>query len=107
MIELSLAEIAEIVGGRLVGADPGRTVSGKVEFDSRKLVAGDLFLAIAGAKVDGHDYAEAAVAAGAVAVLASRPVPVPAIEVADPIEAITALARAVAPRLPASIIGIT
>jgi UDP-N-acetylmuramoyl-tripeptide--D-alanyl-D-alanine ligase len=107
VIELSLAEIAGIVGGRLVGADPDRTVSGKVEFDSRKLVAGDLFLAIAGAKVDGHDYAEAAVAAGAVAVLASRPVPVPSILVADPIEAITALARAVAPRLGANIIGIT
>jgi UDP-N-acetylmuramoyl-tripeptide--D-alanyl-D-alanine ligase len=107
VIELSLAEIAEIVGGRLVGADPDRTVSGKVEFDSRKVVAGDLFLAISGARVDGHEYAERAVAAGAVAVLASRPVPVPAIEVADPIEAITSLARAVAPRLAARIIGIT
>ena len=107
MIELSLAEIAEIVGGRLVAADPERTVSGKVEFDSRKVAAGDLFLAIAGARVDGHDYAEAAVAAGAVAVLASRPVPVPAILVADPIEAITALARAVARRLERRVIGIT
>ena len=74
MIELSLAEIAEIIGGRLVGADPARTVSGKVEFDSRKVVPGDLFLAIAGNRVDGHDYAEAAVRAGAVAVLASRAV---------------------------------
>ncbi|HST46500.1 UDP-N-acetylmuramoyl-tripeptide--D-alanyl-D-alanine ligase [Jatrophihabitans sp.] len=107
MIELSIAEIAGIVGGRLVNADPDRTVSGKVEFDSRKVVAGDLFLAIPGARVDGHDYAEAAVAAGAVAVLASRPVPVPAIEVADPVEAITTLARAVARRLSAVTIGIT
>ena len=107
MIALSLAEIAAIVGGRLAGADPGLTVSGKVEFDSRKVVAGDLFLAIAGSRVDGHDYAGTAMDAGAVAVLASRPVPAPAILVPDPIEAITALARAVARRLPASIIGIT
>jgi len=107
VIELSLAEIAAIVGGRVVGADPDRTVAGKVEFDSRKVVEGDLFLAIAGNQVDGHDYAEVAIAAGAVAVLASRPVPVPAIEVADPIQAITALARAVAPRLAATTIGIT
>jgi UDP-N-acetylmuramoyl-tripeptide--D-alanyl-D-alanine ligase len=107
MIELSLAEIAGIVGGRLLAADPERTVSGKVEFDSRKVVPGDLFLAIAGNRVDGHDYAEAAVQAGAVAVLASRPVPAPAILVADPIEAITELARTVARRLPARIIGIT
>ncbi|MEO6502262.1 MAG: UDP-N-acetylmuramoyl-tripeptide--D-alanyl-D-alanine ligase [Jatrophihabitantaceae bacterium] len=107
MIGLSLAEIAAIVGGRLMGADPEQTVSGKVEFDSRKVVAGDLYLAIVGSRVDGHDYAEAAVRAGAVAVLASRPVAVPAIQVSDPIQAITALARAVAPRLNASVIGIT
>jgi len=107
VIALTLAEIAGIVGGRLVNADPDRTVSGKVEFDSRKVVAGDLFLAIPGTRVDGHDYAEAAVASGAVAVLAGRPVPVPAIEVADPVAAITELARAVARRLDAVAIGIT
>ena len=107
MIELSLADIAAIVGGTLTAADPELTVSGKVEFDSRKVVPGDLFLAIAGTRVDGHDYAGAAIDAGAVAVLATRAVPVPAILVADPIQAITALARAVARRLPASIIGIT
>jgi UDP-N-acetylmuramoyl-tripeptide--D-alanyl-D-alanine ligase len=107
VIALSLAEIAAIVGGRLVDADPGRTVSGKVEFDSRKVVPGDLFLAIAGERVDGHDYAEAAVRAGAIAVLASRAVPVPAILVPDPIAAITELARAVSRRLNARIIGIT
>ena len=107
MIELSLAEVAAIVGGRLVAADPEQTATGKVEFDSRKVAPGDLFLAIAGNRVDGHDYAEAAVRAGAVAVLASRAVPAPAILVADPIEAITELARAVAKRLPARIIGIT
>jgi UDP-N-acetylmuramoyl-tripeptide--D-alanyl-D-alanine ligase len=107
VIELSLAEIASIVGGRLVGADPTLTVSGKVEFDSRKVAAGDLFLAIAGNRVDGHDFVQPAMAAGAVAVLASREVPAPAILVADPIAAITALATAVAPRLNAVIIGIT
>jgi len=107
VIGLSLAEIAEIVGGRIAGADPALRVSGKVEFDSRKVVAGDLFLAIAGTRVDGHDYAEAAVAAGAVAVLGSRAVPAPAVLVDDPIAAITALASSVARRLSATIIGIT
>jgi UDP-N-acetylmuramoyl-tripeptide--D-alanyl-D-alanine ligase len=38
-----------------------------------------LFLALPGARSDGHDHAAAAVAAGAVAVLAARPVGVPAI----------------------------
>jgi UDP-N-acetylmuramoyl-tripeptide--D-alanyl-D-alanine ligase len=107
VIALRLAEIAAIVGGRLVAADPELTVSGKVEFDSRKVVPGDLFLAIAGSRVDGHDYAEAAVRAGAVAVLATRAAPVAAILVPDPIAAITELARVVAQRLNARIIGIT
>ena len=57
-------------------------VTGTVEFDSRKVTVGGLFLALPGARVDGHDHAAAAVASGAVAVLAARPVGVPAIVVA-------------------------
>ncbi|MGD9620920.1 MAG: UDP-N-acetylmuramoyl-tripeptide--D-alanyl-D-alanine ligase [Mycolicibacterium sp.] len=87
MIEMSLAEIAEIVGGRLVdigAADAATTmVTGTVEFDSRAITSGGLFLALPGARSDGHDFAAAAVAAGAVGVLAARPVGVPAI-VVDP-----------------------
>lgn len=87
MIELSLAQIAEIVGGRLadIGVDrAGATrVTGTVEFDSRAVAPGGLFLALPGARSDGHDFAAAAVAAGAVGVLAARPVGVPAI-VVDP-----------------------
>ncbi|RNE49490.1 UDP-N-acetylmuramoyl-tripeptide--D-alanyl-D-alanine ligase [Corynebacterium alimapuense] len=82
MIALTLAEIAEITGGVLHdGADPEAIVSSFVEFDSRKITAGGLFLALPGARVDGHDYANTAMAAGAVAVLAARPVGVPAIVV--------------------------
>jgi UDP-N-acetylmuramoyl-tripeptide--D-alanyl-D-alanine ligase len=52
-----------------------------VEFDSRAVTPGGLFLALPGARADGHDFAPGAVAAGAVAVLAARPVGVPAIVV--------------------------
>ena len=85
MIALSLAEIAEIVGATLhdVG-DPTAKVTGTVEFDSRKVGPGGLFLALPGARVDGHEHAAAAIEAGAVAVLAARPVGVPAI-VVEPI----------------------
>ncbi len=48
------------------------------------MTPGGLFLALPGARADGHDFAAAAVAAGAVAVLAARPVGVPAI-VVDPV----------------------
>lgn len=83
MIPLTLTQIAEIVGGTLHDVeDPAVSVTGSVEFDSRKIGPGGLFLALPGARVDGHDHAEAAIAAGAVAVLAARPVGVPAIVVA-------------------------
>src|SRR4051794_10146389 len=85
MIDLTLAQIADIVGGELVDvstADAERIrVTGTVEFDSRAVTPGGLFLALPGARSDGHDHAAAAVAAGAVAVLAARPVGVPAIVV--------------------------
>ncbi|ARU46466.1 UDP-N-acetylmuramoyl-tripeptide--D-alanyl-D-alanine ligase [Corynebacterium silvaticum] len=75
MIELSLGTIAEIVGGSLTsGTDPTALVTGSVEFDSRKVTAGGLFIALNGARIDGHDYAAKAVTDGAVGCLLSRPV---------------------------------
>jgi UDP-N-acetylmuramoyl-tripeptide--D-alanyl-D-alanine ligase len=86
MIDLTVAQIAAIVGGELadISAEEaaGLHVTGTVEFDSRKVTSGGLFLALPGARSDGHDHAASAVAAGAVAVLAARPVGVPAIVVA-------------------------
>lgn len=83
MIQLTVAQVAEIVGGELAdvsAAEAARLhITGTVEFDSRKITAGGLFLALPGARSDGHDHAAAAVQAGAVAVLAARPVGVPAI----------------------------
>jgi UDP-N-acetylmuramoyl-tripeptide--D-alanyl-D-alanine ligase len=85
MIDLTVAQIAEIVGGELADISPEaaaeRHVTGTVEFDSRAVGPGGLFLALPGARSDGHDHAAAAVAAGAVVVLAARPVGVPAIVV--------------------------
>ncbi|MEU4250614.1 UDP-N-acetylmuramoyl-tripeptide--D-alanyl-D-alanine ligase [Amycolatopsis sp. NPDC026612] len=95
MIVLSLAEIADVVGGRLHRADPGAQVTGTVEFDTRKLTPGGLFVALPGEQVDGHDFAAQAVAAGAVAVLAAREVDAPAI-VVPPLAAGEAHERSVA-----------
>ena len=85
MIALTVAQIAEIVGGRLADITPEQAertvVTGTVEFDSRRITPGALFLALPGARADGHDHAASAVDAGAVAVLAARPVGVPAIVV--------------------------
>jgi UDP-N-acetylmuramoyl-tripeptide--D-alanyl-D-alanine ligase len=83
MIDLTVAQIAEIVGGTLADISPAAAaelhVTGTVEFDSRVVGPGGLFLALPGARSDGHDHAASAVATGAVAVLAARAVGVPAI----------------------------
>ena len=85
MIDLTVAQIADIVGGRLadISAEEAAAtrVTGTVEFDSRAVTSGGLFLALPGARSDGHEFARAAVGGGAVAVLAARPVGVPAIVV--------------------------
>lgn len=116
MISMTLAEVAEAVGGRLRAADPQTRVTGGVEFDSRKIGPGGLFVAFAGERVDGHDFADAALAAGAAAVLGTREVgagadparPVPMILVDDPLAAMARLARAALDRLPElTVVGLT
>ncbi|MFE4176306.1 UDP-N-acetylmuramoyl-tripeptide--D-alanyl-D-alanine ligase [Streptomyces sp. NPDC056909] len=108
MIALSLAEIAAIVGGQPHDIpDRSVLVTGSVVYDSRAVEPGSLFAAFAGERVDGHDYAERAVAAGAVAVLATRPVGVPAVVVDDVVQALGALARAVVERLGATTVALT
>jgi UDP-N-acetylmuramoyl-tripeptide--D-alanyl-D-alanine ligase len=72
MIDMTLAGIAAAVG---LSAPPGAeavTVT-SVEFDSRKITPGALFVALPGERVDGHDFAGAAAQSGAVAMLGSRP----------------------------------
>ncbi|MFE1290167.1 UDP-N-acetylmuramoyl-tripeptide--D-alanyl-D-alanine ligase [Streptomyces sp. NPDC058751] len=108
MIALSLAEIAAVVGGQTYDIpDPAVQVTGPVVRDSREVESGSLFVAFVGERVDGHDYAEAVIGAGAAAVLASRPVGVPAIVVDDVQTALGALARHVVERLGATLVGLT
>lgn len=74
MIELTLADVARITGGRLHGATGAERVTGSVEFDSRAVTPGGLFVALPGERVDGHDFVGAAMTAGAAGVLAAREV---------------------------------
>lgn len=109
MIPLRLHEIARATGGQLVeGADPDGCVDGPVVLDSRAAERGSLFVAISGEHVDGHDFAPAAVAAGAIAYLGTRPAGAPGIVVDDAAVALGALAGAVLRRLPATrVVGVT
>jgi UDP-N-acetylmuramoyl-tripeptide--D-alanyl-D-alanine ligase len=112
VIPLPVAEIAAITGGTLmVDHLADAIVTGPVVIDSRQAVPGALFAALPGERVDGHDYAAAAVRNGAAAILAARPLPAaaaPVIVVADVTVALGLLARAVLDRLPgATVVGIT
>src|SRR5699024_10196121 len=78
VIELSLAEIAEIVGGRSHHGGWQR-VTGSVEFDNREIGPGGLFVALPGERVDGDAFATDAVHDGAAGVLAAREVAAPAV----------------------------
>ncbi|MBC7290113.1 MAG: UDP-N-acetylmuramoyl-tripeptide--D-alanyl-D-alanine ligase [Actinotalea sp.] len=105
MIRLTAQEMADLLGGRVVG-DGDAAVTGDVVVDSRLAAPGALFVALPGENVDGHDYAHRAVAAGATVVLAAREVPdddgaaLPSVVVVpDVVEALGALARAVLGRL--------
>ncbi|OEU88327.1 UDP-N-acetylmuramoyl-tripeptide--D-alanyl-D-alanine ligase [Streptomyces abyssalis] len=108
MIPLSLAEIAAVVEGQQSDIpDPDAQVTGPVVIDSRKVAEGSLFAAFAGERADGHDFARGAVESGAVAVLATRPVGVPAVVVDDVTRALGALARHAVERLGTQVVALT
>ncbi len=65
----TLAEFARACGGRLVGAD---RPFHEVAIDSRRLGAGDLFAALAGERLDGHQFVADAAARGAAGAIVLR-----------------------------------
>jgi UDP-N-acetylmuramoyl-tripeptide--D-alanyl-D-alanine ligase len=109
VITLTLAEIAEATGGTVHDApDPEQVrVTGPSASDSRQVGPGGMFVAVTGARVDGHGYVGQAVAAGAACVLASRPVGVPAVVVPDVTAALGRLAQYALTRTGAQVIALT
>ncbi|MCK7636645.1 UDP-N-acetylmuramoyl-tripeptide--D-alanyl-D-alanine ligase [Corynebacterium sp. P7202] len=84
MIRMSVSDIVGVTGGYLAdGADPEAIVTGSVEFDSRRIEPGGLFVCLPGAQVDGHDYAVGAVESGATVALAARETGAPSIIVPE------------------------
>jgi len=99
MIALTAADVAAATGGRL-HADAATPVTGTVVVDSRRVEPGGLFVALPGERVDGHDFARAAVEAGAALVLAAREIEgVPTVVVDDVQAALGELARDVLARV--------
>ena len=106
MIAMTLGEIAGVCHGEVVG-DPAVTVTGQAFRDHREPVERGLFVAIAGERVDGHDFAEAAVAGGAVAVLGTRPTTAPTVVVDDVVAALGLLARHVVDVVAPTVLALT
>lgn len=98
---LDVAFVTAALGSRLrrpVASDAvHKDEFARAVIDSREARPRDLFVALAGERVDGHDYAAAAVQAGASGVMASRELPeveaagVPVFLVDDTLDALQAL----------------
>jgi UDP-N-acetylmuramoyl-tripeptide--D-alanyl-D-alanine ligase len=106
MRPVTLSDIARWTGGRLIGADATVTV---ISTDTRRVASGALFIALRGERFDAHDFIAQAEAAGAAAVMVSRPVEttLPQVHVADTQEALGELAAGLQQGRPAVVLALT
>ncbi len=79
----TLARLAQLAHGRVEGDD--NVIPAGVQHDSRAVEVGEMFVALPGANVDGHDFVQQACARGASALMVQRSVeaPVPVLYVDD------------------------
>jgi len=83
-----------------------------IQFDSRKVSPGDIFVAFTGGNIDGHDFIQSAISRGAMAVVGTRnlaQLEVPYIKVGDSREALAYLSAAFYdnPARKMTVIGVT
>ena len=111
----TVAEAAAAMGGQVIGGDPAARWT-RATLDSRQAAGGELFFALRGERVDGHDFAGDALARGAAAVVVERDVTPPAlgegargglIRVPAVYDALHALTRAVRREVPERLLAIT
>ncbi|WP_395744057.1 UDP-N-acetylmuramoyl-tripeptide--D-alanyl-D-alanine ligase [Prosthecobacter sp.] len=111
MIPVSLQTLAQFAAGTLRG-DGARLVT-NVNTDSRKISAGDVFVALVGDKFDAHDFVPQVAESGAAAVVVSKvnpawgTLPCAVIEVADTLLALQNMARGYRELHAPLIIGLT
>lgn len=106
----TIEELIAITGGALRG-DVSVPLTG-VSIDSRSVAKGDIFAAIKGDRVDGHDYAENALKTGAGLAIVSRPSATmasagPLLVVDDVLKALEKIGLAARARSKAQIVAVT
>ncbi|MCL1595518.1 MAG: Mur ligase family protein, partial [Actinomycetia bacterium] len=108
--DATVGSIAESLEGVRSVVHPNRVVT-SITHDSRQVGPGTLFVAIVGERSDGHEFVDAAIAAGATAILAERPMgtTIGEIVVDDSRGAMAWAARALhgAPDTAMSMVGVT
>jgi UDP-N-acetylmuramoyl-tripeptide--D-alanyl-D-alanine ligase len=113
-MDFSAAEIAAAAGGRVLAGDPQQRFT-ELAIDSRRVPRGSLFVALPGARVDGHDFVRVALAAGAVGAISARGLEpfggaadpgTVVIGVDDSLAALQAVARAWRAKLTATVIAV-
>jgi UDP-N-acetylmuramoyl-tripeptide--D-alanyl-D-alanine ligase len=107
----SLNELIAATGGTVIGTAP-QGFSG-VSIDTRSIAPGDIFVAIKGDRVDGHDYVTAALQKGAGIAIVSRiddamKAAGPLLKISGtPLDALEALGRAARARSHAGVVAVT
>ncbi|MEO8456436.1 MAG: UDP-N-acetylmuramoyl-tripeptide--D-alanyl-D-alanine ligase [Chloroflexota bacterium] len=110
---ISIADVWQGLSGTLVASRGGAptTTFERGVIDSRQARPGDLFFALRGENVDGHDYVGAALANGASGAVIGRPVDAPSdaavFHVSDPLNALQRLASNWRMRHDVRVIGVT
>ncbi len=69
-MKLALSRVAEFV--QAAGDFDHAAIASGYSIDSRTLQPGDLFFAVRGERLDGHDYVDAALSKGAIAAVIER-----------------------------------
>ena len=69
-MKLALSKVAELISA--AGSFDPHAVAESYSIDSRTISPGQLFFAVKGERLDGHDFVEAALSAGAVAAVVSK-----------------------------------
>ncbi|MEN9693146.1 MAG: hypothetical protein RLZZ330_790, partial [Actinomycetota bacterium] len=106
-MKYSLAELGQASNARIEYIDAATEFVTGIQTDSRKVVEGDLFVAIKGEKFDGHDFIEEAFENGAVAAMVSTPIEELSLLVEDTLVGLGKLAKYHRHNLNAKVIGIT
>lgn len=114
MRRYQLRDVLEGTGGELSRPVDDRSIFLRLERDSRNVRPGDVFLAVKGESMDGHDFVDAAFANGAVTAIVSREwaaahpdISQPLILVDEPVAALQRWAAWRRDRLDVKVIGIT